>query len=104
MGKKAKARREGKGYLRGCLLTLATAFVILAVIVAFMASFGGFGTGPSANADEFAQHAVPVSDIEVPADARVVALGEATHGTREVQERKLDVCQILVERPGVRAF
>ena len=104
MGKKAKAKEERRGYLRGCLLTLATAFVIIAVIVAFMASFGGFGTGPSANADEFAQYAASVSDIEVPEGTRVVALGEATHGNREFQELKLEVFRILVERYGVRAF
>lgn len=104
MGRKAKESRGSRGFLRGCLATLATAFVILAVLVAFLASFGGFGTGPSADAGEFEQYAAPVSDIEVPDGARVVALGEATHGNREFQELKLEVFRLLVERQGVRAF
>ena len=66
--------------------------------------FGGFGTGPSADAGEFARYAAEVSAIEIPAGTRVVALGEATHGNREFQELKLDVLKVLVERYGVRAF
>ena len=96
--------KSGRGCLRGCLTAVTVVAVALAVVVGFMARFGGFGTGPSADAEELAQYAVPVSDIEIPADARIVALGEATHGNREFQELKLDVFQILVERYGVRAF
>lgn len=66
--------------------------------------FGGFGTGPSADVDEFSHYAQPISEITIPEDTRIVALGEATHGNREFQELKLDVLQVLVERHGVRAF
>ena len=81
------------------------AVVALSIAVGCVFSrYGGFGTGPSANADEFARYAAPVSEVAVPAGTRVVALGEATHGNREFQELKLDVFKALVEKEGVRAF
>jgi hypothetical protein len=78
---------------------------VAAIVVALVFSrFGGFGTGPSADATEFAKYAQTVSEIEVPEKTRVVALGEATHGNREFQELKLDVFKVMVEKYGVRAF
>ena len=85
-------------------------WALLAVVVAAVAAgcvfsrYGGFGTGPSADADEFAKYAQPVSEIEVPENSRIVALGEATHGNKEFQELKLDVFKVMVEKSGVRAF
>ena len=94
-------KKTKKHPLRWVLL----AMVVLAVAVGCVFSrYGGFGTGPSANADELARYAAPVSDLVVPAGTRVVALGEATHGNREFQELKLDVFKTLVEKEGMRAF
>lgn len=94
-------KKTKKHPLRWVLL----AMVVLAVAVGCVFSrYGGFGTGPSANADELARYAAPVSEVAVPAGARVVALGEATHGNREFQELKLDVFKALVEKDGVCAF
>ena len=79
--------------------------IVVAVAVGIVFSrFGGFGTGPSANAEEFAEYATPISQIDVPQDKRVIALGEATHGNKEFQQLKLDVFKVLVEKNNVRAF
>ncbi len=66
--------------------------------------FGGFGTGKSANTTEFRKYAGQVTDITIPDETRVIALGEATHGNAEFQQLKLDVFQVMVEKYGVRAF
>ena len=88
----------------GCLVAVLAVFAACVIAGGVWSRFGGFGTGPSADADEFARYAAEVSSIEIPAGTRVVALGEATHGNREFQELKLDVFKVLVERHGVRAF
>lgn len=66
--------------------------------------FGGFGTGKSADIAEFAKYAGQVSEIIIPEETKIIALGEATHGNVEFQQLKLDVFQIMVENYGVRAF
>ena len=83
---------------------LLSVFVIVAVAIYIFTRFGGFGTGEHANADEFAAYVGAVEDITVPEDARVIALGEATHGNAEFQQLKLGVFKTLVENEGVRAF
>lgn len=93
-----------RGCRRGCLLTSLVVVAALAVVGTVFSTFGGFGTGPSAPADEFAQYVAPISEIAIPEGTRIVALGEATHGNREFQELKLDVFQNMVEQHGVRAF
>ena len=80
---------------------------ILAVLVltgTVFSHFGGFGTGESADPKEFAAYAGQISEIAIPDNTRIIALGEATHGNREFQQLKLDVFQIMVEQYGVRAF
>jgi erythromycin esterase len=66
--------------------------------------FGGFDTGKSANPKEFAAYAGTVKDISIPEDAKIIALGEATHGNAEFQQLKIDVFKLIVEKYGVRAF
>jgi len=66
--------------------------------------FGGFDTEKSANPKELAAYAGTVKDISIPEDAKIIALGEATHGNAEFQQLKLDVFKLLVEKYGVRAF
>ena len=77
---------------------------IMAVAIFVFTHFGGFGTGKTANADEFAKCAQTVQDISIPKDKRIIALGEATHGNVEFQQLKLDVFKKLVEQYDVRAF
>ena len=87
--------------LRYLLLGLLGVLALLALV--FM-HFGGFGTGESADLQEFASHAQPVGEITIPADAAIIALGEATHGNVEFQQLKLTVFRRMVEQYGVRAF
>ena len=86
------------------LLGFLCVLVLCAAAVGMYMHFGGFGTGECADVREFEKYAVPVSDLTVPESARVVALGEVTHGNREFQELRLEVFQVLVEQYGVRAF
>ena len=87
----------------GWIVVLCMAAVI-AVIAGIYSHFGGFGTGNCADTEEFAKYAASVSELTVPDEAQIVALGEATHGNKEFQQLRLDVLQALVEKYGVRAF
>ena len=66
--------------------------------------FGGFGTGENVNPEEFLAYAEPVENITVPESAKIIALGEATHGNAEFQQLKLEVFKLMVKNNGVRAF
>lgn len=87
---------------------LRTVFLCLFITVFLLAEvfmhFGGFGTGESADPEEFAKYAEPVQSLIIPDGVRVVALGEASHGNSEFQQLKLDVFRLLVENEGVKAF
>lgn len=75
------------------------------IIAAFVfMRFGGFGTGETANPEEFAANAQSVEDIAVPENAKIIALGEAAHGNIEFQQLKLDVFRQMVEKYNVKAF
>lgn len=87
----------------GLIVALGIA-AAMAIGVGVYSHFGGFGTGDCADTEEFSKYAVVVSDITVPEQAQIVALGEATHGNREFQQLRLDMFQVLVEKYGVRAF
>ncbi len=84
-------------------ILLCVLVILIAAALTFM-HFGGFNTGKSANTDQLKTYAQDVSRISVPENARVIALGEATHGNAEFQQLKLDVFQNLVENDGVRTF
>jgi len=101
---RAKTSRNRKGCRRGCLAAMAACAMALLIVGGAFSRFGGFGTGPCADVDEFSRYATQVSEVEIPDGTRVAALGEATHGNREFQELKLEVFRVLVERQGVRAF
>ena len=94
-------RKKKHKILRTVLLCLFT--VILLALSVFM-HFGGFGPGKSADPKEFASYAGNIQDISIPKEARIIALGEATHGNVEFQELKLKVFKLLVEKYDVRAF
>ena len=78
--------------------------IIIIIAGGIYCRFGGFGTGKSADTAEFAKYAGQVSDITIPEETRIIALGEATHGNAEFQQLKLEVFQIMVENYGVRSF
>ena len=94
-------KRTGHFKIRYIILTFL-AMTVLATLV-FM-RFGGFGTGKTADVEAFAAYAQPVEEIAIPEDAKIIALGEATHGNVEFQQLKLEVFRQMVERYGVRTF
>lgn len=94
-----KKKRRFK--IRYVVLSLFAA--LLVTVMVFM-HFGGFTTGDSADPKEFAAYAQPIENLSVSENARIIALGEATHGNIEFQQLKLEVFQNLVEKHGVRAF
>ncbi|HRU96330.1 MAG TPA: erythromycin esterase family protein [Ruminococcus sp.] len=52
----------------------------------------------------FSDNVTAVNELTVPENARVIALGEATHGNSEFQQLKLTVFKRLVETTNVRAL
>lgn len=66
--------------------------------------FGGFSTGKNANPEEFARYAQSLEDITIPENAKIIALGEATHGNVEFQQLKLDVFKEMIEKYNIKAF
>jgi len=53
---------------------------------------------------EVVDAAVPVEGIEIPDSVQIVGLGEASHGSKEFQQSKLDVLKMLVEKKDYRAI
>lgn len=96
--KNAKTKKHS---FRKILLALLAVAIVVGCIFSY---FGGIGTGKCADTVEFAKYAKNISEISIPAQAHVVALGEATHGNVEFQQLKLDVFKLMVEKYGVRAF
>ena len=94
--------RKQKKYT-GLIVALSIVAVIAAV-AGIYSRFGGFGTGDCADTEGFSKYATSVSELTVPDEAQIIALGEATHGNKEFQQLRLDVFQVLVEKYGVRAF
>ena len=56
------------------------------------------------NPEEFLAYAEPVENITVPESAKIIALGETTHGNAEFQQLKLEVFKLMVKNNGVGAF
>ena len=91
----------------GLIIVLIILAVLITTVVGaagIYSHFGGFGTGNCADTEEFAKYAASVSELTVPDEVQIIALGEATHGNKEFQQLRLDVLQVLVEKYGVRAF
>ena len=86
------------------LIVVLSIVAVTAAIAGIYSRFGGFGTGDCADTEEFSKYATSVSELTVPDEAQIVALGEATHGNKEFQQLRLDIFQVLVEKYGVRAF
>lgn len=96
-------RKKHKGLL--VALSIIGVFIITIVGgVGIYSHFGGFGTGECADTTEFTKYATSVSNLTIPRQTQIVALGEATHGNKEFQQLRLDVFQVLVEKYGVHAF
>ena len=87
-------KRQRKHVIRTILLVLAAGILIAGII---FSHFGGFGTGPCADTNEFSKYSAPISEITIPEDTRIIALGEATHGNAEFQQLKLDVFKLMVD-------
>lgn len=102
-----KAGNIGKK-IRNIVLILALVLVLAVVLITVTGTiyftYGGFGTGPCADVNEFGKYASDIDSITIPEGTRIVALGEATHGNKEFQELKLEVFKVLVEKYDVKAF
>ncbi len=82
----------------GLIITLAA---VLAVGAGFGATQSHFKPG---KIDSFGSTVKAVEALTVPESARIIALGEATHGNKEFQELKLSVFKTLVETTNVRGL
>lgn len=77
---------------------------VLAALILIYSHFGGFGTGVCADTAEFSKYAAGISELTIPDEVQIVALGEAAHGNAEFQRLKLSVFRSTVEKYGIRAF
>lgn len=82
------------------------AFLLGVAVMTFIRyiSYGGMNTGAQVNHEEFQKVAANISDIKIPQNVKVFALGEATHGNKEFQELKLELFQVAVEKYNCRTF
>ena len=78
--KNRKHKKRKYSVLKYGLLTVVASVALLGSIYSY---FGGLGTGKCADINEYA---VTVEDISIPEQAKIVALGEATHGNQEFQQ------------------
>ena len=74
----------------------------LTVAICFSLLVGCGGKAPSSADMSFTQ--ADISTITIPADVKVVGLGEAGHGVAEYQQMKADVFKALVENAGCHTF
>ena len=81
--KNRKHKKRKYSVLKYGLLTVVASVALLGGIYSY---FGGLGTGKCADINEFEKYAVIVEDISIPEQAKIVALGEATHGNQEFQQ------------------
>ena len=58
----------------------------------------------SSKIEAVADYAKPVSEINVRDEARIIAIGEASHGNADFQTLKLEVLKQMVEKKGARCF
>lgn len=56
------------------------------------------------NIEGIENYAAQISDITIPDEVKIIGLGEATHGNRELQTLKKEVFQVLVEKDLCRVF
>mgnify|MGYP000201199474 FL=1 len=66
--------------------TVCIILIIGCIITGSCSYYGGLETGKCVNVNEFEKYAVTVEDISIPEQAKIVALGEATHGNQEFQQ------------------
>lgn len=97
-------KKKQKKHTKIWLIILLSLLGVLITTALVFTRFGGFNTGDSANSEELSAYVGAVEEVTIPESARVIALGEATHGNVEFQQLKLDVFKIMVENYGVRAF
>lgn len=88
------------------LVEIAVAFLFGAVLMSVIRyiSYGGMNSGMQVNNEEFLKTAAGVSEISIPENVKIVALGEATHGNKEFQELKLDLFRKMVVEYNCRTF
>lgn len=96
--KKMKEKR------RMCRVVFMITFILILFCSSVYFRLGGFGTGNSADAEEFAKYVQSIDMIQIPSGAKMIALGEATHGNAEFEQLRLTVFRQAVEQYGVRAF
>ncbi len=78
-------------------------FIVLFFGVLIVLSFGGLFS-PEKKINDIEKVGVNFEDFVIPADVKVVGIGEATHGNREFQIAKKEVLQKLVEEGDCRAI
>jgi len=77
-------------------------FTFVMISIFLTALIAGCGGGEAVEGAE--QYVTTIGQIDIPEDAKIIGLGEATHGNVELQELKRDVFEALMTNDQVRVF
>jgi len=72
-------------------------------IAAFLVLLSGCGK-ETKYVDKIESYVTGIENIELPSEAKIIGLGEATHGNIELQNLKKEVFQVLVKNERCRVF
>ena len=64
----------------------------------------GRGTQTVKNIEGIENYALQITDITIPDEVKIIGLGEATHGNRELQTLKKEVFEVLIEKNLCHVF
>lgn len=91
-----------KKVIKGLFITILS--IVLLIVAADLLWIFVPQLRASKKIEDLNQYARSTSEITIPAETKVVSLGEASHGNSTFQEMKLSVLKQLVEKEGVRCF
>lgn len=85
-------------------------FLLIGLIIGSLLGATGCGTGKEeekmaeAVTEAFSETTVGVEEMEVPREAKIIGLGEAVHGSGELQTLKQQMLEKLLEDNNIRTF
>lgn len=92
--------------MKKCFKIILSIIVILCVFIflAFFIFINYDKWKASKKINDINNYAIPIENISINDNVRIVALGEATHGNKEFQELKLELFKALVKNNNYKIF
>lgn len=91
-----------KKILKALLVIILSGFIAIGLALTMWTKYPEFKAKDEIK--DLSQNVEKISDIKINVKARLIALGEASHGNKEFQELRLDIFKNLVKNNRVRAF